>query len=262
MDYFDDIHIISADEDEACTVTVDYPIWRGIIINYVHAGSIYFSCGHRPKRILKAGTAYWSWPGPHLQYGSADGSSYHQMWVMATGPRCEAMVKRRLLPTPPYPAQRVADPAGFEHDLRRLIQIVQEGNPTTHAIRAHLFEGLLLELHRPEFEASPANAAFQALIDEIMEDPFADWDFREQARRLNVSYTHFRRKFRQLSHHSPHDYVLSCRMHQAARKIQGQPDRIQQVAYDLGYENYYYFSRLFKQQIGVSPRDYVRNLPV
>lgn len=33
-----------------------------------------------------------------------------------------------------------------------------------------------------------------------------------------------------------------------------------EIAYSLGYENYSYFSRLFRKSVGVSPSEYAKKL--
>ncbi len=184
------------------------------------------------------------------------------MWVQARGPRCETILEKGLAPRLPCPAKLVPDANTFELTLRRLIQLVKEGNPATHSLRAHLFEGLFLQMQRHDTEAESPDTPYDELIRRITDNPFQDWDFKAEARNSHVSYSHFRRRFREIVHHSPHDFLLSCRMQHVAQELRKRPHCIQQVAYELGYDNYYYFSRLFRQQIGLSPRDYVRGLPM
>jgi PAS domain S-box-containing protein len=90
----------------------------------------------------------------------------------------------------------------------------------------------------------------------VRNDPFGSFDFRAEARRVNVSYSHFRRLFREYMGRSPRDYQLLWRMRRAARELRHSDRPVKAVAIQAGYENPADFSRAFKRQIGLSPTEY------
>jgi len=77
------------------------------------------------------------------------------------------------------------------------------------------------------------------------------------ARELNLSTTHFRRLFRAYTGKSPTEFLLSLRMAEAKRLLrEGVP--IKQVAPAVGFQDIFYFMRVFRKAVGVPPGRFVR----
>ncbi len=75
----------------------------------------------------------------------------------------------------------------------------------------------------------------------------------------NLSKYHFSNKYKALTGHSPIQHFLHLKMERACYLLDVSGISIKDVGRTLGYEDSYYFSRLFKKIIGVAPRQY-RNL--
>lgn len=57
---------------------------------------------------------------------------------------------------------------------------------------------------------------------------------------------------------SPVDYFIQLKMQRACQLLFFGTKHIKEIATDLGYDNPYYFSRLFKKYIGKAPKEYRR----
>ena len=79
------------------------------------------------------------------------------------------------------------------------------------------------------------------------------------AQHANLSKYHFSNKYKALTGHSPIQHFLHLKMERACYLLDISGISIKDVSRTLGYEDSYYFSRLFKKIIGVAPRQY-RNL--
>ncbi|MCM3698940.1 AraC family transcriptional regulator [Paenibacillus macerans] len=55
------------------------------------------------------------------------------------------------------------------------------------------------------------------------------------------------------------EYVTELRMRRAKRLMAGSPAKLRDIAHMIGYADEFYFSRKFKQAIGVSPSAYMQN---
>ncbi|EED34155.1 transcriptional regulator, AraC family [Luminiphilus syltensis NOR5-1B] len=72
----------------------------------------------------------------------------------------------------------------------------------------------------------------------------------------NLSKFHFSKRYKQLTGYSPIKHFLNMKMEHACQLLDATDMSIQAVASALGYDDPLYFSRLFRQTIGTSPRDY------
>jgi AraC family transcriptional regulator, exoenzyme S synthesis regulatory protein ExsA len=69
----------------------------------------------------------------------------------------------------------------------------------------------------------------------------------------NMSNSAFTRKFREIYNDSPVSYINRKRVERAMELIKISEKPLSQIAYDLGFNDPGYFSRLFKRQFGVAP---------
>ncbi len=78
----------------------------------------------------------------------------------------------------------------------------------------------------------------------------------ELAKLLDVSTVYFRKLFKEITGTSPISYALSLRLKKAAEMLESDYSSISDIAYSLGYNNVYEFSKSFKKSFGVSPSEY------
>lgn len=72
----------------------------------------------------------------------------------------------------------------------------------------------------------------------------------------NVSPSHFFALFKQRTGYPPMDYFTKLRMHHACRLLDSTSARVKEVAAALGYDDPFYFSRVFKSVSAVAPVHY------
>lgn len=66
----------------------------------------------------------------------------------------------------------------------------------------------------------------------------------------------FKRRFRQATGMSPLEYVHTLRLEEAKQMLEGSDRPVEGVAYEVGYEDAGFFSRLFKRRVGLTPAQY------
>lgn len=76
------------------------------------------------------------------------------------------------------------------------------------------------------------------------------------AEKLHISAVQLTRTCRIILGRSPNDLIISRKLLEAKRLLKFSQLSIHEIAYDLSFNNIGYFSRLFKQKTGISPRDY------
>ncbi len=80
--------------------------------------------------------------------------------------------------------------------------------------------------------------------------------FTDLASSVGISSRHFKRRFKQATGDSPQTYLQRLRLETAKRKLESSTDSFEGITWQVGYENPNSFRRLFKENIGLTPREY------
>ena len=81
-------------------------------------------------------------------------------------------------------------------------------------------------------------------------------DMKELAGNLYVSYSWFRKVFREQTGEAPAEYHLNRRLEKAAEMLRDPDLTVRQISEDLGFKNQNHFSAFFKRKTGRSPSAY------
>lgn len=92
----------------------------------------------------------------------------------------------------------------------------------------------------------------------IADHPQGRTDLERLAAQHNVSYTAFRRAFKELRGVAPGRFQIQCRIQKACRLLRHHP--IAEVAEALAYADQFTFSRQFKKYVGVAPKHFQHKL--
>ena len=71
-----------------------------------------------------------------------------------------------------------------------------------------------------------------------------------------MSRTPLHNKIKALTGHSTSHFIKKVRIHQATRLLRTSEMNISQVAFDVGVDSLPYFTKIFKEEIGLSPSKY------
>ncbi len=78
---------------------------------------------------------------------------------------------------------------------------------------------------------------------------------------IGISQTYLSRLFRKYGNTSFNAYLVQCRIDNAKKMLKEQPDiPLHQVAICVGYDDYAYFSKVFRQTVGIPPSKYQESL--
>lgn len=78
----------------------------------------------------------------------------------------------------------------------------------------------------------------------------------DMAQKLKLSSSHFSSIFRKATGMPPIDYFIHLKMQRACQLLYSNDVKIRSIAASLGYDDPFYFSRVFKKNMGQSPEQY------
>ena len=92
----------------------------------------------------------------------------------------------------------------------------------------------------------------------MRESVFGNLSGEDVAKRLCISYSGFRKAFREFTGTSPSQYMQALKLNEAKLLLTTTAKSIKEISLMLGYDNPEYFSMLFKKRTGKTPVEYRR----
>ncbi|WP_165856924.1 AraC family transcriptional regulator [Marinobacter sp. JSM 1782161] len=129
-------------------------------------------------------------------------------------------------------------PAGLIHAANRLRQLLTAVTLCTEPLA-----------HRQPLDLDSIHSFMKERLDERL-------TLENLAELAGLSPAHFATRYRSLTGVAPIQQFLHLKVERACQLLDNSDQTFRQISDGLGYEDSYYFSRLFKKVMGLSPRDY------
>lgn len=100
------------------------------------------------------------------------------------------------------------------------------------------------------------DARIQTVVEYLVAHPTQPLDIPYLCDIAQMSSSSLRRHFKEHTGKTPGEFIKELRVMVAARQLLVTNDRVSSIAYELGFTNQNYFSRMFKQVFGVTPSQY------
>ncbi|MDX1905812.1 MAG: AraC family transcriptional regulator [Bacteroidia bacterium] len=163
--------------------------------------------------------------------------------------------------SPENPVISIGFHAEFLSVFIRLIETVKHEGPAFQQIASCLVIQLLglvyaSALIRQRKTRPRQEQIVQAIRYHILEAWDQELDFAQLAQDHHVSYVWFRKAFKELIGTAPGQYHLQVRLEKTAQLLKETDLTVSEIAYRAGFESEFYFSRIFKKKMGVTPTCY------
>jgi AraC-like DNA-binding protein len=153
---------------------------------------------------------------------------------------------------------------GFQESLINLffeiVQLVKEektGHQQVCAANTILMLSKILSVVRnQEFAGKSIERKIRKACLYFRENLNSNINIETLATEFNVGYSYFRQMFRKYTGISPTQYHLSLRIQKAKDLLVSTNLSFKEIANNLGFESYFYFSRIFKDKTGKSPLEF------
>ena len=120
------------------------------------------------------------------------------------------------------------------------------------------FYGILYEILKADNKREHIGEFFaiERRVD-LLNDPECNLSIPEIAKKCMLSECYFRRLFLRRYGISPTKYRNECRINQAKKLLKAKVLSVTEVSRRVGFSDIYYFSKVFKETTGVSPKKYI-----
>jgi len=89
----------------------------------------------------------------------------------------------------------------------------------------------------------------------------SDFNSEELISKIGMSKSQASRKIKLLTGQAPNQLIQESRLQSALDKMSESYKTIAEIAYDSGFNSPTYFTRVFKKRFGISPTDFIKQLP-
>jgi len=213
--------------------------------------------------IVAPGDALLLPRGSHHSYQANADNPWTIYWVHFEGSLAEKFIVTVRGSKQFLPVLSIGHHARLIADFETLIETRKTGyNRRSFVHAANVLRQMLsyLSAVAPVVQAKQQHNMDLDGIHALMEEKLhGQLDLATLASHANLSKYHFSNKYKALTGHSPIQHFLHLKMERACYLLDISGISIKDVSRTLGYEDSYYFSRLFKKIIGVAPKQY-RNL--
>lgn len=106
------------------------------------------------------------------------------------------------------------------------------------------------------YSGSLSTHQLRRTLEYINDNLSLDLSLNVLAAMLGMSPYYFERLFKQSVGHTPHQYILHCRIERAKQLLQTTQEPIMGIACQVGCKNHSHFSKVFRRLVGMSPKAY------
>lgn len=226
---------------------------------YISEGRGIFHSTTVPTAQLREGDLFLLFPGEWHSYCPAPSSGWKSYWIGFKGRNIDDRVRAGFL-SPTKPIYHV----GFSDAIVRLYKEAYDTAVKEAAYSQQVLAGLVnhiigvmyslernIELNRNQAHVDMVNRA-RLQIREHLESSLT---IQQVAEDLGVSYSNFRKLFKEYTGISPATYQQDLRLQRAKELLSTTDMSVKEIAYRLNFESPDYFSAKFKAKTGRRPSE-------
>lgn len=228
---------------------------------YISKGEGAFRTELAPERQVRAGQVLVLFPDIRHSYQPDPDSGWDEYWVGFAGPYADRLKEAGFLDEE-EPVLDVGYSEPLLHEYIRVFEIATEQQPGFQLELASAIIAILAKI-LATMERAQQHSESQQLVDRaklLMEEHvLGELDLESLTHELGICYHKFLGHFKQYTGLTPYQYFLQLKIHHAKQLLRDTRHSVQDVAYQLNFEDQFYFSRLFKKKTGISPTDWQRS---
>ena len=226
---------------------------------YIIEGRGIFNSQHGGDIRIEAGSAIIVFPHERHRYKPDPDTGWKEYWIGFNGPIINNLVEENF-----FSLQNPVIQIGYNETILNLftqiIEAIKHEKPGYQPMVCGAAMYILGQLYTAEKqklftvgdEEKIVNHA-RLIIRSTIETNVYPQDIAQQ---LGVSYSRFRKLFKEYTGLAPLQYILQLKIEKAKENLINTAKSIKEISNELNFESPHYFSKLFKEKTGITPQEF------
>ena len=226
---------------------------------YITKGRGLFSSETTPEKQVCKGRLMVLFPGQWHTYHPYRQTGWNEYYIGFEGPVIDNLMKGGFLSKD----NQVLE-VGLNEELvslfSRALEIAEADKRSSQqylgGIVLHIV-GMILSISKNKiFEVGDVDQKIEQAKIIMNENVFKDIDPEELAMKLNISYSWFRKVFKDYTGYAPVKYFQELKLRKAKQLLVGTSQSVKEISFMLDYKSTEHFFSLFKKRTGFTPLEY------
>lgn len=226
---------------------------------YISKGKGTFISENTKRLNITKGQIIILFPGQWHSYTPKNETGWNEYYIGFEGKIIDDLVGNGFI----SPQNQVLD-VGINEDLVNLfstaIKVAKEDKTASQQNLAGIvfnILGTILSLaQNKNFETKESAQKIERAKVIMLENIHKDIDIQGIARNLGVSYSLFRKEFKEYTGYAPAQYFQELKLRNAKEFLAETNLPIKEISYKLNFSSYEYFLSFFKKRVGFTPTEY------
>lgn len=226
---------------------------------YITRGRGLFSSESTSEKQVCKGRLMVLFPGQWHTYRPLPKTGWDEYYIGFEGPIIDTIVRDSFLNR----EHQILE-VGLSEELvslfARALEVAEADKISTQqhlaGIVLHII-GMILSISKNKvFEISDVDQKIEQAKIIMNENVFSAVDPEELAMRLNISYSWFRKVFKDYTGYAPAKYLQELKLRKAKHLLVSTSQSVKEISFLLGYQSTEHFFSLFKKHTGLTPLEY------
>ena len=228
-------------------------------IVYISKGKGIFKSESTKKINISKGQAIILFPGQWHTYCPLKESGWNEYYIGFEGQIIDNIVNNGFI----SPSNQVLE-VGVNEDLVNLfstaMRVAKEDKTAAQqnlaGIAFNILGSILSMAQNKNFETKDTAQKIERAKVIMLENIHKDIDIQEIANNLGISYSLFRKEFKEYTGYAPSQYFQELKLRKAKELLAETNLSVKEISYELDFNSYEYFLSFFKKKVGVTPIEY------
>jgi AraC-like DNA-binding protein len=225
-------------------------------ILYIANGAGVFEAKDQEPVQIEAGTILLLYPEIWHRYKPNLASGWEEYWIGFSGAYAKFLLEQECFSSK-NPVLKIGHNAEFLQVFSKMIQTAQSQDAQHYKLFSFLLMQLLGIVYTSALAERNSFSRKELIVKNVRDLLDQDWQqkhsFEDIAHKHHVSYVWLRKSFKELTGESLNQYLIERKLQKAREMVEESTESLAQIAFSCGFESEFYFSRLFKQKMGVVP---------